>query len=130
MKKIKLHRIIAMAFIPNPNNYPEINHIDFNRKNPNISNLEWVTNSLNQKHTYKYNRHVIVKPCLGKFGKNHPTSRSVNQLTLDGKFLCNFGSIREAERFLGIVKHSSLITMACKLKSKAYGYLWEYANPK
>ncbi len=46
-----VHRIIAKTFIPNPENKPEINHIDFNRSNNNMSNLEWVTRSENMIHS-------------------------------------------------------------------------------
>ena len=42
-RKIKVHRIIAMAFIPNPNNLPEVDHIDNNKKNNCVSNLQWIT---------------------------------------------------------------------------------------
>lgn len=51
-KKVKIHRLIALHYLPNPNNHPCINHIDGNKKNNSIKNLEWCTHSHNNKHAY------------------------------------------------------------------------------
>ena len=50
-KTIKTHRLVAMAFLPNPNNYTDVNHKDFNRKNNRVENLEWCTELYNVHYT-------------------------------------------------------------------------------
>lgn len=50
---VKVHRLVAQLFIPNPNNLPEVNHVDRDRKNPKVTNLEWVTHKGNIDHSVK-----------------------------------------------------------------------------
>ena len=64
-----IHRLVAEAFIPNPNNFPEINHMDGNKENNCVENLEWCTRSQNLKHAYDNN---LRYP---KMGVDHPNSK-------------------------------------------------------
>lgn len=54
-KTIKTHRLVAIAFLPNPENLPDVNHKDFNRKNNNVDNLEWCTSEYNSQYTARFN---------------------------------------------------------------------------
>lgn len=52
-KNFRVHRLVAQYFIPNPNNYTQVNHIDGNKNNNDVSNLEWCSNRMNVIHYYK-----------------------------------------------------------------------------
>lgn len=67
-KYVSIHRLVAEAFIPNPNNYPVINHIDGDTSNNKANNLEWCTQSHNIKEAYRVGR---AKPTSGCFKKGH-----------------------------------------------------------
>lgn len=65
----RIHRLVAEAFISNPDNKPEVNHKDGNKHNNNYSNLEWATKKENCEHAWA---NGLVKPSLGMTGKKNP----------------------------------------------------------
>lgn len=114
-----VHRLVAEAFVPNPENKPQVNHIDEDKENNMAENLEWVTCRENINHGTGVKRSAESR-------MNHKSySKSVVQYTPDGVFLAEYPSIKEAERVTGI--DHSLISKICKGKQKtAGGYIWCY----
>lgn len=121
-----VHRLVALAFIPNPKNKPCINHIDGDKLNNNINNLEWCTYSENNLHGLRTG--LITPPWKGKFGKKHHRSKAVEQYSLDGNYIKTFDSISEATEFAGLKSPSLISACASHKKSQltAGGYKWEY----
>lgn len=125
-KYILLHRLVALTFIPNPHNYPVINHIDGNKFNNNINNLEWCTQSHNIKEAFRlgtakvYKHHYIdgTLPC---------TKIPVNQYSLNNVFLAHYSSIKEAS--LSTNTSQKGISFCCRNKQKhANHFIWRYAD--
>lgn len=108
-----IHRLVAKAFIENPNNYPCVNHKDGNKGNNCVDNLEWVNHSKNMKHAYK------TRLTQG------PIKR-VNQYDLEGNYIKTWKSITEARQELNIGFH---ISDVCNGKrNHAGGYIWRYVE--
>lgn len=125
-KKHRVHRLVAQAFIPNINNFPQVNHKDGNKQNNCVDNLEWCTAKYNIIHAYK---NGLKKPYWkDKFGINNKNSKQVYKIDINSnKIIKKYNSISDAKRELKI--DNSSISKCCKNKQKtAYGYKWRYAN--
>lgn len=120
-----IHRLVAEAFIPNPENKLQVNHIDGNKQNNCISNLEWATPSENTKHAYMTG--LAKSPNINKYGNLNHSSKEVIQYDLKNIKIKTYGSTKEVMRVTGY--DSSCIARCCRGKLKtAYGYVWRYAN--
>ncbi len=89
-KKYKIHRLVAMAFIPNPENKPMVNHIDGNPLNNRVENLEWCTNQENQIHAIKtgLNKSIGVNSHWSKFTEEQIRYIRANFKLRDKDFSC------------------------------------------
>ena len=108
-KLIKIHRLVAETFIPNPNNYPVVNHKDENKINNSVNNLEWCTT--------KYNLNY------GK--RNNKIRKRVLQFDSNNNFIKEYNSITEASKECNIPV--SCICRSCVTHYKTGGYIWRYA---
>lgn len=121
IKQAFAHRLVCQAFIPNPNNYPVINHKDCNIKNNYVENLEWCTIKYNNNYIEKMGRRNIC------YGAKHPNSKVVLMYDKDYNFIREFESSGEASRFLGIP--SSAIRNCCNPNNKYIkhkDYIFQY----
>lgn len=105
-KDIGVHRLVAIAFIPNPNNYKYVNHKDENTMNNSAANLEWCTNS--------YNLIYSIGKKIAQYSKN-------------GELIKTFNSIADASREYNIP--TTNISKCCKGKRHSAGkYIWKYVR--
>lgn len=115
-KKFLVHRLVAIAFIPNPNNLPYINHKDENPLNNSCDNLEWCTAFYNNNYGTARIRMVDSK------------SKPIEQLTLDNKLIAIYRSAKIASELLGI--NHKYLNQCCNEKIATNGYLWRYSDFK
>lgn len=113
----RVHRLVANAFVPNPNNFPQVNHKDGNKLNNNIDNLEWCTNSENTQHGYDKG--------LYKFKTR---SHAINVYTKQGKFIRAYKSIRSMCDDLHINRKTVTMILKGEKVTNNYNYLFEYVE--
>ena len=112
-KRMRVHRMVALTFIDNPDNKPYVNHINGNRSDNNVENLEWVTPSENTQHAVD----------TGLFKSSR--ARAVVQYNLNGEQMATFESASEAARQTR--GSQSKITMCCRRqRDSANEYQWRY----
>ena len=121
-----VHRIVALLFIPNPENKPCVNHKDFNVKNNCASNLEWCTYKENSSHGWNIGLMKPKKTNLGKFGKYAPASKKIIAMDLIGRVISSHDSITEASRLYKI-SNSSISNCLTKRTKTGGGIIWLYA---
>lgn len=111
VRKERIHRLVAIAFIPNPNNFPEVNHKDENKLNNSVDNLEW---------------------CDGKYNMEYSFGKKISQYDVKTfKLINTFNSAAEASRVLNLDKSSILkCTKHNKRNATVGGFIFRLSNDK
>lgn len=121
------HRLVAQRFVPNPENKSQVNHIDWNKLNNNLSNLEWCTASENMIHSFKILWRKANCPMKWKFWQFNPRSKKVNQYNKNNILINTFYSLKEASINTNIWLTS--INNVLKHRSRTAGwFIWKYFN--
>lgn len=111
---VRIHRLIAETLIPNPDNLPMVNHIDGNKLNNDLSNLEWYTNSYNTQEAYDKGLYKSRTKC------------PIKAINMNGEVTI-FKSIRQCAEGLGL-NRKTLTSILQGLKSNNYPYIFEYVE--
>ena len=122
-KMFSVHRLVAKAFIPNPNNLPQVNHIDGNKQNNHYTNLEWCDNSYNQIHAYR----IGLNKSNPNSGRPSKPVLKMNKVTHE--VLEEFSSASEAARHHYTSEGNVAAYCRGKGKSNSHnlkGFYWRY----
>lgn len=118
-KMFSVHRLIALAFIPNPNNLPYINHKNEDKRDNRIENLEWCTAKYNTNYGTARERGIINRMRL--------YSKTICQYERNGKFIKKYDNLKNVTEIFGYDRHP--ISKVCNGHSyTAYGYVWRYGG--
>lgn len=114
-KNKRVHRLLMEAFVPNPNNYPQINHIDGNKLNNSLDNLEWCTSKHNTNHAIKIGLRDI---------HNQWNNKQIIQMDEEFNEIAEFSSMHEAGRITGVA-WQNISKVIRNERPRAGGFRWK-----
>ena len=120
-KNFLVHRLVAIAFIDNPNNFRCVNHKDENKENNYVENLEWC----DHKYNVNFGNHKIKVSNTQKNRKD--LSKPIIQIDLEGNIINQYPSIKEAARYNNLF-HSNISKVLLGKNKTCGGYIWKYKN--
>ena len=125
----RLHRLVAKAFISNPNNFKEINHLDFNKINNSIDNLEWCDRFRQNQHAAKKPGRKWAKNGAGKFGKLNHKSKPVVQISIETNEILNvFESGCLAVKSIKGASQAKISACCLGHRKTHAGYKWDFVK--
>ena len=129
-KNVLIHRLVAMAFIPNPNNYPQIDHVDGDKGNNNVDNLRWCT----AKQNVNFPKSLALRSATLKIAQNKKETlekkiasshkKKLIQCDMQGNAIMEWNSLRDIWRCYGW-GITNISACAHGRKKSAYGYIWK-----